>query len=210
MVKFRAADDWLYTGDKAGDDADTADGNYIRQANTKGITQYSTGNPGGAATYGRGMIDYAALKIGNDRAEEKIHPALVARYRGLKMSAIKDGASNTFLIVEKSLRYSSYDTDEVGVEDNGGYASGSCPDNVVLGWLHQSGNYETHDNTTWPFPVVQDGENTPVEMAGSAHSAGLNCLHGDGRVVYVPDDVDVLIWRYKSDPRDRQHVNATF
>lgn len=114
--------------------------------------------------------------------------------RGVRIAAITDGTSNTFLFGEKYVSRNAY-RDGTDWGDNEPLFGGFNNDN------HRS------TNPHWPY--MQDQKATlSIGSFGSAHAGGGHFAYCDGSVRRVSYDVDRDVYRYLGNRRDAQPVEA--
>ncbi|MSR30964.1 MAG: DUF1559 domain-containing protein [Gemmataceae bacterium] len=129
---------------------------------------YGAAGPGG--TYPHGPIDYASSH-NTVSARDGRHGAIAYGYRGIPLTEIKDGTSNTIMIGEKRMNIRFIGTYQS--DDNEGYTSG---------WDHDvSRSINNPPKADWTDPNINHGEN----LFGSSHSGGVNFVMADGSVRFL-------------------------
>lgn len=112
---------------------------------------------------------------------------------GVPLKKIEDGTSNTYLVGEKYLAYSNYDT------------GGSPGDNASMyaGYSYDTHRFSSTRNfagTTIYLPPISDSKqlslaDLPYVRFGSAHTQGFNMTYCDGSVHWISFDVEPEIHR---------------
>jgi prepilin-type processing-associated H-X9-DG protein len=106
---------------------------------------------------------------------------------GVKIAAITDGTSHTFLIGEKHVNRQHYKS---GLDwgDNEPNFSGYSNDN--------------HRSTHPAFPFIRDSETNRVGSFGSAHSNGANFVMVDGSVHHLSYSIDSTVFQHLGNRHD--------
>jgi prepilin-type processing-associated H-X9-DG protein len=112
--------------------------------------------------------------------------------RGVRLSAIKDGTSNTILYGEKYVAADAYDS---GTD---------WGDNEPLyGGFNNDNHRSTHP--FWPLRQDEAGQ-LSIGSFGSAHGAGAHFVMADGSVQTLAYTIDQRTYRHLGNRRDGQHV----
>jgi prepilin-type N-terminal cleavage/methylation domain-containing protein len=154
---------------------------------------------------GRYMGDYGAVTPGNDNdlwggdiwgggyatyqykgIIVRTSPIGSASINKTTMNTIPDGTSNTLMISEKRLNVGNYESGDW--HDDSGWADGWDPD-VIRG-------------TAWG--VQRDSTSVNGYEVGSAHSAGVQGLYGDGSVRFISYSITPTVFTQIVDRRDGQ------
>jgi prepilin-type N-terminal cleavage/methylation domain-containing protein/prepilin-type processing-associated H-X9-DG protein len=128
--------------------------------------------------------------------------------RAVRLSNIKNGASNTLLVGEKYVEAGSYENGEAGWDDVPAVYAFSRS-NVRFGDFGPFQDRATNGTTKYGSGDLQQvsvgGTNTPLWPFGSAHQAGMNAVFADGSVrliVYNSPVFSAACNRFNSTPYD--------
>jgi prepilin-type N-terminal cleavage/methylation domain-containing protein/prepilin-type processing-associated H-X9-DG protein len=134
---------------------------------------HNISNPGGTNNgldRGNGILDRAIVNALNLTQKD-------TTFLEIRFASVTDGTSNTFLIGESSNEFSSH----TGFWGYFNGATGTCA--IPL-------NYKKPDGTLWPRSDW--GRNYSFH---SYHPGGANFALADGSVTFVPDNIDIAVYR---------------
>ncbi len=132
------------------------------------------GGPGNVATGSSSAYQNAAVNIAN-------FDGPITRCSSVNLTRLQNGISNTFLVGEKWMRFSWYQTGQDGGDNECMYVG---LDNDI-------------NRTTFYVPT-RDSDTPPAgstKLFGSTHNSGLNMLYCDGAVRYIEYNIDPAVWR---------------
>lgn len=155
---------------------------------------YAAGTPGNAP------FSWDQFWYGTIWVWDIYNPPFGADYRGvvirssfkakvqMTVGSIPDGTSNTIVLSEKWLKPMNYKYGDW--HDDAGYADGWDPDIIRYAAI----------------PPLRDANSSPYGWEGyqfgSAHSAGMNALFGDGHVFTVNYNIDPQVFNWLVDRKD--------
>lgn len=128
--------------------------------------------------------------------------------RAVRPSGCTDGLSKTLLVAEKLLRIDLYQGGSWS--DDFGWADGWDADQI-----RSTGLQPLNDNDAFCYGPQQNWcggippGNNDVFVFGSAHTAGINAVFGDGAVRMINFDVDVVVFNYLGGRNDEANVDST-
>lgn len=145
-----------------------------------------------------------------------------ARRTGLRLSAIRDGLSNTAFASERlvsldgggrpdlerdllalpreGMTDTATDCVRANLEGRSGVDDPWSTAGSGLSWLsgsrlHASISFLFPPNSAWKDCVRLEYSNGALTTARSGHASGVNVLFGDGRVGFISDSIDLATWR---------------
>ncbi|MEM8863965.1 MAG: DUF1559 domain-containing protein [Planctomycetota bacterium] len=174
-------------------------------------------------------LSYAQLNSGNPSWTKTNNPTLtnakfyqsgVIHYRSeIRLAQIVDGTSKTYMIGEKFLSPTVYESVENANEvwerygDNQSAFVGFEWDNHRVAWapdsLYSEENYRPRQDTA---DLSDDLKYANAHAFGSAHPGGLNMAYCDGSVDVLSYDIDSTVHRrqaVREDDREREENNFT-
>jgi prepilin-type processing-associated H-X9-DG protein len=150
--------------------------------------------------------------FGNTSTPTWCQTGVIHYHSEIKLSQITDGASNTYLVGEKSLQPSQYEDLEVDPTgagtptgyygDNQGAYTGFEWDNERVAWNPE---VSPTDTSTWqPRQDTPEVDGPNVYAFGSAHAGAMNMAMCDGSVQAISYDIDPTTHRYLAIRNDGQ------
>jgi prepilin-type N-terminal cleavage/methylation domain-containing protein/prepilin-type processing-associated H-X9-DG protein len=133
--------------------------------------------------------------------------ATKSQYGAVQLSAVTDGLSNTMLASE-ILQAAGGDLRGMGMwGDAAGFESFLLPNSTVPDVIY-SASYCKYPFQNNPPCVASSSGNPNMFAARSRHPGGVNALFGDGRVQFIKNSINPLMWRAISTTHGGEVVSA--